>query len=105
MPSLSLQLDQAKEHVRQLARRIVEQTLLIEQLRSDRHDTAAAERLMATFLDLMTKLTLHREGLEREAEERSRNANLRYPTPEARQITIRPPKEARRRMRCESFDG
>ena len=58
MPSLSLQLDQAREHVRQLERRIVHQALLIEQLRSDRHDTAAAERLMATFLDLMTKLTL-----------------------------------------------
>ena len=75
MPSLSLQLDQAREHVRQLERRIVEQTLLIDQLRSDHHDTAAAERLLATFLDLMTKLTLHRDELEREAEERSRNPN------------------------------
>ena len=75
MPSLSLQLDQAREHVRQLERRIVEQTLLIERLRSDRHDTAAAERLMATFLDLMTKLTMHRDTLERGAEERSRSEN------------------------------
>jgi len=74
IPSLSLQLDQARKQVKQLERRIVEQTLLIERLRFDRHDTAAAERLMATFLDLMTKLTTHREEVEREAEERSRNA-------------------------------
>jgi hypothetical protein len=39
------------------------------------HDTAAAERLTATFLDLMTKLTMHRDTLEREAEERSRSEN------------------------------
>ena len=79
MPSRSLQLDQAREHVRQLERRIVEQTLLIEQLRSDHHNTEAAERLMATFLELMTKLTLHRDELERQAEERSRGATETRP--------------------------
>jgi hypothetical protein len=58
-----------------LWRRIEAQTTLIERLRSAGHDTAAADRLMATFLDLMTKLTMHRDELEREAEERSRAAN------------------------------
>ena len=48
-------------------------TALIERLRSDGHDTTMAERLLATFLDLMAKLTLHRDELEGEAEYRARD--------------------------------
>ena len=72
LPSRALQLDQARDHVLQLERRIVDQTLLLDRLRSDGHDTTAAEALMAIFLDLMTKLTLHRDALQREEEERRR---------------------------------
>ena len=36
--------------------------------------TEPAERILATFLDLMTQLTMHRDELERQAEERSRSA-------------------------------
>jgi hypothetical protein len=75
MPSLGMQLEQAREDVTRVRQRIEEQTTLIERLKSDGHDTGAADRLMATFLDLMTKLTMHRDQLEREAEERSRAAN------------------------------
>ena len=73
MPSLREQLAQARDHVVQAQKRIEQQTILIDRLRSDGHDAAAAERLLATFIDLMTKLTLHRDQLEREAEERARN--------------------------------
>jgi hypothetical protein len=72
MPSLQAQLLQAHEHVRQAQKRIEEQVILIDRLRSDGHDTQAAERLLTTFIDLMAKLTLHRDELEREAEETSR---------------------------------
>ena len=75
MPSLGLQLDQAREHVRRTQERIEEQTDLIARLRSDGHDTDAAERLLATFIDLMAKLTLHLDEMEREAEERARISN------------------------------
>ena len=73
MPSLREQLAQARDHVVQAQKRIEQQTILIDRLRSDGYDAAAAERLLATFIDLMTKLTLHRDQLEREAEERARN--------------------------------
>ena len=72
MPSLQVELEQARSHVEQAQKRIEEQVILIERLRSDRHDAAAAERLLATFIDLMGKLTVHRDNLEREAEERAR---------------------------------
>ena len=75
MPSLRQQLDQAREHVAHARQRIEEQTALIERLRSDGHSTEAAEQLLAVYLDLMGKLALHREMLEREAEERTRRAN------------------------------
>ena len=75
MPSLGKQLEQAREDVENVKRRIEEQSALIERLQSDGHDTGAADRLMATFLDLLNKLTLHRDILEREAEERARNRN------------------------------
>lgn len=72
MPSLREQLAQARDHVAEVQQRIEDQAILIDRLRSDGHDTQAAERLLATFLDLMSKLSLHREELEREAEERDR---------------------------------
>ena len=75
MPSLREQLEQAREHVSQSQRRIEDQTALISRLRSDGHDAEAAERLLATFIDLMTKLTLHRDLLEREAEYRAQNSS------------------------------
>ena len=71
MPSLREQLTQARDHVLQVQKRIEAQTMLIDRLRADGHDTAMAEQLLATFIDLMTKLTLHRDSLEREAEERA----------------------------------
>ena len=74
MPSLGMQLERAREDVTLVRERIEEQTALIERLKSDGHDTGAAEHLLATFLDLMTKLTMHRDALEREAEERSRSS-------------------------------
>ena len=72
MPSLREQLAQARDHVSEVQHRIEDQIILIDRLRLDGHDTQAAERLLATFLDLMSKLSLHREELEREAEERDR---------------------------------
>jgi hypothetical protein len=74
MPSFREQLAQAHEHVRQAQKRIEEQIILIDRLRWDGHDTQAAERLLTTFIDLMAKLTLHRDELEREAEETSRTS-------------------------------
>ena len=75
MPSQKEQLEQAREHVRTAQTRIEAQTALIDRLRSDGHDTGAAERLLATFLDLLTRLTLHRDQVEREAEYRAQNSN------------------------------
>lgn len=75
MPSQREQLDQAREYVWQAQQRIEDQTALISRLQSDGHDTNAAEQLLATFIDLMTRLTLHRDLLEREAEYRAQNSN------------------------------
>jgi hypothetical protein len=76
MPSLRKQLAEAREHVVQAQKRIEQQVILIDRLRSDGHDTAAAERLLATLIDLMTQLTLHRDKLEREAEYRAQKQKL-----------------------------
>ena len=75
MPSQREQLEQAREHVRQAQQRIEDQTALISRLHSDGHDAQAAEQLLATFIDLMTRLTLHRDRLEREGEFRAQNPN------------------------------
>jgi len=75
MPSLREQLAQACDHVLVVQKRIEQQTILIDRLRSDGHDTKSAERLLATFVDLMAKLTMHRNELEREAEEQTRLSN------------------------------
>jgi hypothetical protein len=73
MPALQAQLVQAREHVKHAQQRVEEQSMLIDRLRSDGHDSEAAEQLLATFMDLVIKLTAHRDKLEREAEEHSRN--------------------------------
>jgi len=49
--------------------------ILIDRLRLDGYDTAAADRLLQTFLELMTKLTLHRDELEREAKKHAQISN------------------------------
>jgi DNA repair exonuclease SbcCD ATPase subunit len=73
VPSLQAQLEQARNYVEETQKRIHDQLALIDRLKSDRHDTEAAERLLATFIDLMSKLTMHRNNLKRAAEERARN--------------------------------
>jgi hypothetical protein len=75
MPSRIVQLEQAREHVRHARQRIEDQTALISRLQPDGHGTEAAEQLLATFIDLMTKLTLHRDLLEEEAEHRAGNSD------------------------------
>ena len=75
MPSLREQLANARADMEVVRQRIETQTALIERLQSDGHDTGAAEELLATFLGLLGKLSLHQEALERDAEERSRNQN------------------------------
>jgi hypothetical protein len=74
MPSFREQLFQARDLVAQTQRRIEQQIILIEHLRSDGYDTAAAERLLASLMDFMTKVNAHRDELEREAEERARDS-------------------------------
>jgi hypothetical protein len=46
--------------------------------RASGHGTEAAEQLLATSIDLMTKLTLHRDPLEREAEYQARDSDPDY---------------------------
>jgi hypothetical protein len=58
MPSRREELEQARQHVRDIQHRVEQQTLLIHRLHSDGYETAAAERLLATFIDLMDRLTL-----------------------------------------------
>jgi hypothetical protein len=45
MPSRRDELEQARQHVRDVQHHIEQQTLLIHRLHSDGHETAAAERL------------------------------------------------------------
>jgi hypothetical protein len=79
MPSLRQQLEHARADVEHVRRRVEEQTALIERLRADGHETETAERMLATFLDLMTQLTIHRGTLEREG----KNARERQTEPAA----------------------
>ena len=72
MPSRDEELRQAREHVALANQRVVDQTVLLDRLRSDGHDTEAAEQLLAVFMDVAEKLTFHRDRLERLAEERAR---------------------------------
>ena len=75
MPSLREQLAQARDHVLVVQKRIEQQTILIDRLRSDGHDVDAAEGLLAILIDLMATVTMHRDQLEREAEEQARISN------------------------------
>lgn len=65
MPSLKLQLDQARELVEQAKQRVADQTALIEQLIADGHDPVAAQRLLATLLQVLDSLAAHLHELER----------------------------------------
>lgn len=79
MPSRAEELRQARAHVAQARSCIEDQTALIERLRSDGHDTEAAERLLAVFIDVMGKLSLHQEELERREEARARDGAASSP--------------------------
>ena len=70
MPSRAEELRQAREHVEQANQRVIEQTALLERLRSNGHDTEAAEQLLAVFIEVAAKLSFHRNRLERLAEDR-----------------------------------
>ena len=72
MPSLTEQLNQARDHVAQAQKRIDEQVVLIERLQADGHDTGTADHLLATYIELMAKLTVYCSDLERKVEERRR---------------------------------
>lgn len=65
MPSRAEELRQAREHLELAHRRVAEQTALIERLRSDGHDTVAAEQLLAIYIEVMGKLSVHLGILER----------------------------------------
>ena len=73
MPSRAEELRQAREHAEQAEQRVIDQTALIERLRSDGHDTKAAEQLLAVFIEVAGKLSFHRNRLERLQEERARD--------------------------------
>ena len=75
VPSVEMRLAQAQSDVEEIEKRIDDQIVLIERLAAEGHDTDAAEHLLATLINLMDRLTCHRHALEREAEERSENAN------------------------------
>ena len=45
-----MELEQARSHVEQVQELIEEQVILIDRLRSDGHDTASADRLLANFI-------------------------------------------------------
>ena len=64
MPSLRAQLAQVQGRLEEAEKHIEDQIVLIEQLRADRHYAGAAEHFLATLIDLLTKLTLHRNKLE-----------------------------------------
>ncbi len=72
LPSRAEELRQAREHAEQARQRVIDQTALIERLRSDGHDTEAAEQLLAVFIEVTAKLTFHRNRLERLQEERAK---------------------------------
>jgi hypothetical protein len=71
LPSRAEELRQAREHAEQASQRVIDQTALIELLRSDGHDTESAEQLLAVFIEVAGKLVFHRNRLERLQEERA----------------------------------
>jgi hypothetical protein len=56
-------LAEAERHVDQAQQRIEGQLILIERLREDGHDTTEAERLLATFLEVMETFSQHRDQI------------------------------------------
>ena len=72
MPSFQDQLARAHADIDLVQRRIEDQSALIERLQQDGYDTGQAEHLMATFLELLTKLTVHLETLERQGPDERR---------------------------------
>ena len=73
MPSRAEELRQARDHAEQAQQRVIDHTALIERLRSDGHDTEAAEQLLAVFVEVAGKLSFHRNRLERLQEERAKD--------------------------------
>jgi hypothetical protein len=57
------QLQESKLHVEQAQQRIEDQLALIEHLRSEGRGTAEAERLLATYLQVMETFRQHRDTL------------------------------------------
>jgi hypothetical protein len=64
--SIEKLLESANRHLDQAQRRIEEQVIAIERLREKQLDTAGAERLLATYLDVMDTLVLHRDRIAEE---------------------------------------
>jgi hypothetical protein len=64
MPSLRVQLAQAREQVEHAQRRIEEQIDLIQRLRADGHDPKLAELLLVTLVDVRLKFSRHLDALE-----------------------------------------
>jgi hypothetical protein len=62
------QLEEATRHVNEKQRRIEEQLVLIERLKDGGHDTTEAERLLATYLQVMDTFGHHRDQLVTEAD-------------------------------------
>lgn len=58
-------LELARENVKLATERIQDQVTLIEKIKADGHDTSAAERLLATFLDVSDLFAKKVEELER----------------------------------------
>ena len=73
MPSRAEELRHARDHEERAHQRVIDQTALIERLRSDGHDTESAEQLLALFIEVAGKLSFHRGRLERLAEDRAKD--------------------------------
>jgi hypothetical protein len=61
MPDTAHHLAEANKHVAEAAARIDQQRRLIEQLRADGHDTESAERLLASFVGVLSAMEGHRD--------------------------------------------
>lgn len=60
-------LAMAKRHVAEGEEHVERQKMLIAELARDGHDTAVAQKLLATLEQLQVQFTAERERLEREA--------------------------------------
>ena len=66
MSSVTIRLMQARERLRQAQLRVEEQVVLIEQLADTGRSTAAAERLLATYMAIMDQFSVRCDRLQRE---------------------------------------